>query len=240
MRTAFSLIELSIVLVIVGLIVGGVMIGQSMIHQSKLRKAIHEWKAYHTGIHTFRLKYDCLPGDCRKAVALGVDTWDGNGNGQIGYIHPGQYENYRAWYQLSRTGLIPHKIDTISNLANVNNPKAIGIYYPQSTLTERLGWGFGVESWNLRLGQGVGGHSEIGRTDSQNASLNYGVMPEDAQMIDSKMDDGMPNTGIVRDAGTGGGNARICRTNTHSTAANIPYAKNDSGGNCALLFSKSF
>ena len=41
-QRAFTLIELSIVLVIIGLIVGGVLVGQNLIHAAQLRSVISD------------------------------------------------------------------------------------------------------------------------------------------------------------------------------------------------------
>ena len=68
-RAAFTLIELSIVLVIIGLLVGGTLSGQSLIHASELRRVTEEYKNYATAVNTFRDKYNGLPGDLPNAVS---------------------------------------------------------------------------------------------------------------------------------------------------------------------------
>ncbi|MFZ4541879.1 MAG: type II secretion system protein [Rickettsiales bacterium] len=56
---AFSLVELSIVLVILGLLVGGILSGQALIRASELRSVSTEQQRYFTAIQTFRDKYLC-------------------------------------------------------------------------------------------------------------------------------------------------------------------------------------
>lgn len=46
MRHGFSLVELSIVLVILGLLVGGVLTGQSLIRAAELRSVSTEFQKY--------------------------------------------------------------------------------------------------------------------------------------------------------------------------------------------------
>jgi len=69
-RDGFTLIELSIVLVIIGLIVGGILVGQNLISAATLRAQISQIEKYNTAANTFREKYGYLPGDITpQAVA---------------------------------------------------------------------------------------------------------------------------------------------------------------------------
>jgi prepilin-type N-terminal cleavage/methylation domain-containing protein len=61
--TGFTLIELSIVLVIIGLIVGGVLVGQDLINASHVLAQVAQITKYNTAVNTFQLKYGYLPGD---------------------------------------------------------------------------------------------------------------------------------------------------------------------------------
>src|SRR3982751_270246 len=65
----FTLIELSIVLVIIGLIVGGVLVGQSLIRAAEVRAQISQTEKYNQAVHTFRSKYDSIPGDMKLGTA---------------------------------------------------------------------------------------------------------------------------------------------------------------------------
>lgn len=58
----FSLVELSIVLVILGLLTGGILGGQSLIKAAELRAVTTELDAFQTATNTFRQKYFALPG----------------------------------------------------------------------------------------------------------------------------------------------------------------------------------
>lgn len=101
LQRGFTLIELSIVLVIIGLIIGGVLVGQSLLKAAELRKITTQFNSYITAAQTFRLKYGGLPGDLPNATQFwgtdptgcpyGADgsvmqttTCNGNGDGQIG------------------------------------------------------------------------------------------------------------------------------------------------------------
>src|SRR6185312_11880077 len=68
-RSGFTLIELSIVLVIIGLIVGGVLVGQDLIRAAEIRATVGQYEKYNAAINTFRSKYNGIPGDLLEASA---------------------------------------------------------------------------------------------------------------------------------------------------------------------------
>ena len=65
----FTLIELSIVLVIIGLIVGGVLVGQDLIKASEIRATVAQVEKYNSAVNTFRTKYNGMPGDLPQTTA---------------------------------------------------------------------------------------------------------------------------------------------------------------------------
>ena len=86
----FTLIELSIVLVIIGLIVGGVLVGQDLIRAAAVRAQVSQIEKYNTAVNTFRDKYGALPGDIQDPAASsfgftprGQLAGEGDGNGVI-------------------------------------------------------------------------------------------------------------------------------------------------------------
>ena len=81
----FTLIEMSIVLVIIGLIVGGILTGVTMVNSATAQSQIKQIQDLQVQITTFKTKYDCLPGDCPNATGFLGTTYSGNtvvnGNG---------------------------------------------------------------------------------------------------------------------------------------------------------------
>ncbi len=75
----FTLIELSIVLVIIGLLVGGVLVGKDLILSSQIRAQIKQLEDFKSAINTFKGKYNYLPGDMppSEASQLGFFTFTG-------------------------------------------------------------------------------------------------------------------------------------------------------------------
>jgi prepilin-type N-terminal cleavage/methylation domain-containing protein len=128
-RAAFSLIELSIVLVILGLLAGGILAGQSLIRAAELRAITADMTRYATALQTFRDKYFALPGDFRDATrfwgfsgtgtspgcvtnssapSASPGTCDGNGDGFITVASAANAtgELFQAWKQLALAGLV--------------------------------------------------------------------------------------------------------------------------------------
>src|SRR5262249_26026143 len=99
-QAGFTLIELSIVLVIIGLIVGGIPVGQDMIKAAEIRGIISQIQKYDSAVNTFRTKYGYVPGDVPSTVAGNLDFFAvtsasantqgyGDGNGLIEYCGGG-------------------------------------------------------------------------------------------------------------------------------------------------------
>jgi prepilin-type N-terminal cleavage/methylation domain-containing protein len=89
-KAGFTLIELSIVLVIIGLLVGGILTGRDLILSATIRSQTSQFQEIETQINAFRLKYGCLPGDCANATDYfgtvapsGVAITNGDGDGSI-------------------------------------------------------------------------------------------------------------------------------------------------------------
>ncbi len=125
---AFSLVELSIVLVILGLLAGGVLSGQALIRAADTRSVIADAQRYATALNSFRDKYFSMPGDMSNAtqfwrfagttstpgcitnsgsVEADPGTCDGNGDGVISNAAAANAtgESFQAWKQLALAGL---------------------------------------------------------------------------------------------------------------------------------------
>jgi prepilin-type N-terminal cleavage/methylation domain-containing protein len=86
-NSAFTLVELSIVLVIIGLLIGGILVGREMIKNSEIRATIGQLEKYNTAVHAFQLKYNAIPGDIMSshAAALGFYNVTGASANKLAY-----------------------------------------------------------------------------------------------------------------------------------------------------------
>lgn len=250
----FSLVELSIVLVILGLLVGGVLTGQSLIRAAQLRSISTEVSKYKTAVLSFRDKYMQLPGDMTNATAfwgfadngdgLGSDcrgaetndkrTCNGDGNGLI-EPHPG-YEYARLWQQLSNAELIEGAY-TGTIYATSCSASSPGCLYPGSKSGNNAIWILRtVPSTSYSYSFYDGKNALILTNDITATSLGYVLNPQDAYNIDTKMDDGRPGLGSIMASRTG-----FCDTNpTGSTSdalrATANYRLTSTGTGCVLHF----
>ncbi len=74
-QAGFTLVELSIVLVIIGLIIGGVLVGQDLIKAAEIRSQVAQIQEYNSAVNAFRDRYQVIPGDVGavKATQFGFN-----------------------------------------------------------------------------------------------------------------------------------------------------------------------
>ena len=213
----FTLIELSIVLVIIGLIVGGVLVGQDMIRASQIRATVGQVEKTNAAVNTFRSKYNGLPGDltATTAAALGLFAETGGSAGTAGHqdgnglleggstgATVGIGETIEFWRHLADANLIDGSYGVSDNSAiaaasgqATGDVTAIGQTLPPA----KLG---GNNSFAAFSASGINYYQIAPITGLTAATGSYsfgatGVTPADSYHIDSKIDDGMPNTGLV-------------------------------------------
>jgi prepilin-type N-terminal cleavage/methylation domain-containing protein len=210
-KRGFTLIELSITLIIIGLIIGGILRGQSLTHYAQMRSIISQVSGYNAALATFNDKFKALPGDFNQASVYISNTQNGNGDGLIGQIRGsllpqggsvgwagtvlGNYkENRNMWHHLESESLITGSITSSAVQSPINCSG--GNLPPLSSQTVSnsciLLYGNNSASANfyyLSANYDIGILSTVG--------YGFGFSPIDAQTIDSKLDDGMPYTGIV-------------------------------------------
>lgn len=201
----FTLIELSIVLVIIGLIVGGVLVGQELIAAAEKRALVAIIGEYETAANTFRLKYGGLPGDIKNGETFFSGLQNGDGNKLIRHNHSAPYrgESINAHMQLAASGLIPDAAPA---------PAAAYTY-----------WWAGapkVGQFPLGLGGYICSSCVISRSNwmavgKNNSSLYNSFIPvlssADTYALDVKIDNGLSSSGRLRATGYSG-NSSHCIT----------------------------
>lgn len=258
MRHGFSLVELSIVLVILGLLTGGILAGQNLIRAAELRSVITDFQKHQTAVMTFREKYFALPGDMRNAIAFwgeahatpstcittlgtGTQTCDGNGNGKIGNGNTGSatntedLESFRAWQHLANAGLIEGTYTGKAPGTDYRDAR-IGENVPSSKIGNA---GFNIHS----VAPGTNGWMFLNTTPSNyllfgerragsgGALLEAAINNEEAWNIDKKSDDGKPGTGAI----TTGSNTHSPDCADSDTSSDAIYQLNNAPSKACFL-----
>lgn len=213
----FTLIELSIVLVIIGLIVGGVLVGQDLIKAAEIRATIGQYEKYNSAINTFRTKYNGMPGDLvyTQATAFGIfastgASGQGDGNGLIESAATASNLNQPVgepvifWKHLSDASLVDGSYG--ANLDSSNGQMAASPvasdYLPGTKAGRGTYWLVGSSS-GLNY-YGLTGLTSVttGAAGTAKYTQAKGLTPIESYNVDIKVDDGKPNTGIVQARGT--------------------------------------
>ncbi len=251
-QKAFSLVELSIVLVILGLLTGGILAGQSLIRASELRSVTTQYSNYVSSVQSFRDKYFALPGDmpnatrfwgvanatpatCRTTASTSALTCDGDGSGVIADT-TGSTEHYRFWQHLANAGLIEGSYSgitqgsTATSSTSANSPAG----KISSTLWFTYNWG-APQSGNAAWFDGIyGNRLSIGGTNLNGEPANGIFRPEEVWNIDTKMDDGKPGLGKVMTQWP------TCTGATSSSVTDADYALTTTTPSCFIIFRNSF
>lgn len=237
MKNGFTLIELSIVLVIISLIIGSITVGKSMIRAAELNSLIAEMNRFKSAIDTFEVKYNSLPGDMSDAENY-WETSNGNDDGKIDLNSYGPEtiaESFLFWNHLAKSEILPGEFSGISGpkgwadcVRNENCPEsAIGgmwatRYLPK--VTEYSDTVFNITPNN---------HLVVGVKDP-NGWPQYPLMTTyEVYNIDQKVDDGKPALGMVMSWHWRGG-CGTTATASWELTANYDLAKKSAP--CTILF----
>ncbi len=187
----FTLIEIAIVLVIIGLLLGGVLQGQQLIENSRVRGAVNDFNGIPAAAYSYLDRYGRLPGDDVGAAgtlasltgrggAWTTVTEFGNANGQIGgalantFLGTANEEQTGFWQHLRAAGFIP------------GNPALTG---PAALPQNPFGGLVGVTS-QIAMGLPLGVNKVCMNNVTGTAAL----------ALDTRLDDGISNTGNFRAA----------------------------------------
>lgn len=198
----FTLVELSIVIVIIGFLVAGIAAGANMVKQAQIRSVITDLQSYQTAVNNFKAKYNKLPGDidtatsfwpsdgqCLETVAGNEDVCNGDNNGGIdGKKVVSGDETRAALKHLALANMISAGIPVVPTTIA---PMVAGKNTPASKISGAgyylVGGIFPIPGYGLINVVAFGKNNTV---DTNNL-LNYGALtPEDAFSIDQKIDDG--------------------------------------------------
>ena len=211
-KKGFTLVELSIVLVIIGLLIGGILVAQSMISTAKIQSFVRQTQQYDVAIANFKNKFDGLPGDDRS-----YSGGDGDGYVALSNIATGgdccdyyfRNENRQFWLKLFAAENI---INTLSD--TVGNVPKVGYQMPYAKIGAKDNAVLAQTNNTVRAVQPLKTVYRITRIPINNTNDAYygspnntppGTSAAETLAIDKKLDDGIANNGIMQAAGAGPG-----------------------------------
>lgn len=242
---AFTLIELSIVLVILAVIVGGILTGQSLIKTAELNGFVSELEATRTSFQRFQAKYAQLPGDMDNAY----DIWGSDcsatqafcdGDGDAIADAQMDLEGVGFWRHLVLSEMVDYYVAVAEDpeedcILGANLPHlsmdGVGMmpYDPRHVIDSRTAT---VSSYQQALIYGVpNGDPEVCASDGS----GY-FTAEQLYTIDKKMDDGFAYSGKILNSE----NVSGCSTSTNAGAGDLDDGDYDLANNginlCHLYF----
>lgn len=249
-RHGFTLVELSIVLVILGLLVGGILAGQSLIRASELRSVLTQADQYRTATMAFKDKYFAIPGDFANAttiwgrvgggtgqcnspgtdIDLGLPTCNGDGNGRLDV----DWEWTRYWEHLATAGLIEGIYSGAQPGGSIMVP---GTNVPRGRISN-TGWTAVERDIILTTNfftTSYGNSLQVGTANPSGSTYYPFLTPTEAWNLDTKGDDSKPARGkIIATYPT------TCTLAANETSLDADYRLSSTTMQCSLIFRQQF
>ncbi|MDD3182019.1 MAG: prepilin-type N-terminal cleavage/methylation domain-containing protein [Alphaproteobacteria bacterium] len=199
-RRGFTLVELSIVLVIIGLIIGGVLTGQQIIQNARINNAVNGIQAYQAQFQTYAQNYGALPGDDPSALTRFPslkqveEIANGNNDGNVGTktsfdtsAESGTAaESLAIWAHLRAAGLVKNQVTNGSTAIQPPNPfggmygfqrGAFGVFTTTTLCLDKVSAG-PAQAIDARLDDGTSDagaiqatiYTDVGKSDAAPAS----------------------------------------------------------------------
>lgn len=211
-QAGFTLVELAIVMIIIGLLIAGVLKGQALIQNAQVTATVAQVKAIDAATTTFKDTYNMLPGDITSPAtklpncAVAPCATAGNGDGILTNLpsdaaNTAADEGHQMFVHLNAASLITGIVPGVGAAADV-----FGGNVPSGKIS---GTGFfaggttGVAALVSQIGAVLpAGGNYLTLTGSSTlaagGAATLGLRPDQALRIDTKLDDGSPDTGEVR------------------------------------------
>jgi len=202
----FSLIELSIVLIIIGLLVAGITGGASLIKSAELRSTITEVRNYQTAVNAYYTAVGRLPGT--------------DNSSQMWFVN----SPYAINEMVSQNIL---DVKSISDASSYSDSAAVVSLSTTNSLRSKYKGAYYAFGYNTTMNQNVimmfvPAATATDLAAPTTASLTAALTIKDAQFIDDKMDNGINDSGKIYAFGSSTGTC----TYTDSTT--------DTARNCVL------
>lgn len=188
-KKGFSLIELSIVLIIIGLLVAGITGGSSLIKSAELRAVMSDIRNYQTAVNAYYTSIGELPGtegSSEMAFADSCDAW-------AAMVNEGIIDTYLTSFSKDTT-TNKYSCASMTTVGSVNsvNSKMKGGFYALGYNNEMLA------NVIFLVGNGQTADGMTSATAGASATLGTSVVSrKDAKFLDDKMDNGISDSGKI-------------------------------------------
>lgn len=205
----FTLVEISIVMIIIGLLIGGTFGGMKLIENMQVNKTVQDLKAIESAALTFKDTYGRLPGDMPNTAArlpnctVAPCATGGNGNrrvdpsGMSSIYSPitSADEQFTFWHHLQASDVVNLSVQNSTDMS-------FGTGQPEIP----IGGGLRIAYRDFLVGVAPAGArpttgNMLFSAASDSPSGGYGGTPiadcgQQIGRVDAKMDDGLPFTGL--------------------------------------------
>ncbi|MDR1661358.1 MAG: prepilin-type N-terminal cleavage/methylation domain-containing protein [Azoarcus sp.] len=183
-QTGFTLVEISIVLVIIGLLLGGVLKGQELIDSAKVKNLAQDFRVIPMLVNAYQDKFRALPGDDNRArahlcQALEPDcTVNGDADGSID-------GNWNDEAEVGSEAIRFWQHIRLANLATGATDIEAVDFPPLNSVGGRIG----IQAGGAAAPLGVSGGYVM---------CSAGILGKLVRQLDSMLDDGDPESGAMR------------------------------------------
>lgn len=247
MRRGFTLVELSIVLVIIGLLIGGVLAAQSMIETAKVDALVKQVQQFDIATSNFRTQYGQLPGDSSAIGCTNVAGQSRCDNGVIennNYASTGHIADYftgevtNFWPQLQLSGFMPKGggalTATITDVFKTSGASPNSPELPYKVGAIAFGWQYGKGNFYALCDFTTNSYQITGTSNSiMLACEGQENIPVTAALaLDQKIDDGLSDAHWDNVSSE---NVVDYGSNTCSNGSNSTYDVSNRNAKCSLI-----
>ena len=204
--SGFTLVEISIVMIIIGLLIGGTFGGMKLIDNMQVNRTVQDLKSIESAALTFKDTYGRLPGDITSPstrlpnCTVAPCATGGNGNRVLSPIGTGGVmtatsEGFTFWHHLAAADLLSVRVEPTTSLN-------FGEGQPQAATDGgyRIAGGYNVSFSDPTAKPFAGAALFVGNETT--AAMTYLNMPVIScsmiQSADRKIDDGMAYDGWLQ------------------------------------------
>ncbi|MBM2855140.1 MAG: hypothetical protein HW417_2068 [Steroidobacteraceae bacterium] len=188
-QSGFTLVEIAIVLVIIGLLLGGILKGQEMITQAKIKNVINDFNGISAAIYSYQDRYRALPGDEQNANTVarwGAAAFGGDGNGTF------------CRTSTCAATAVYNTVPTAAATATTDESNLFWLHLRLSGFVPGPTAGIAAIQQPSNAVNGILGVQTTGMGFTSNIVCTSNLPDKVAIAIDTQMDDGASNTGVVR------------------------------------------